>query len=1136
LKNPKNIWQFFYLLAFGFTLTAHAQSSVLASGNWYKLAIEKDGVHKINYDFLKKLGIDPSNVDPRNIKVYGNRGGMLPQSNDQTRPYDLVENAIFVSGETDGIFDKQDFIIFYAEDADRAEFNIQQDIFHCEHNLYSDKNFYFLTVGDTPGKRIASSNDLGPGFPIIRNFNDFVFHEEDKYNALQSGREWFGEILGVSSNELNLSFEVDGIASDSPLKMVSDVMGQSYTPSSFKIFLNDVPVGEQKMPSIPDSRYGAKGIHKRDTFVVNSSSVNAIGKKTQEIKYQFLKGTGFSKGYLDLTELSFIRQLALYKNQTIFVSKESLNNAASQFEISSVPEQASIWDISDPYNIKAQSYSNNNGVATFSTSTASLKKFIVFNNAIPAPIAIGQIPFQDLHGISTPNLVIVTNPLFLTEAQRLAAQRQDFSQWNVVVVTTEEVYNEFSSGRQDVSAIRDFVKHLYNKNPGALKALLLFGKCSYDYKDRIQDNTNFVITYESRNSLLPLQTYSSDDYFGFLETNEGNWGEDPSQNHTLDIGVGRLPATKVSEAKSIVDKIIDYDTNKKNFGYWRKQIVFVADDGSSTDGFTSLHQYQADQLAQFVENLHSGADTKKLFMGTYQKTVKPNAELIPAMTDDIVRAFDKGSLIINYTGHGNEKQWADENVFNNLTLDKLTNKLYPFLVTATCEFGRNDNPEEISSAERSLTHEKGGAIGLVTTARPVNATTNFELNQAFYDALFQRNGNSYIPLGEVFRRTKNNSTNGVSNRNFSLLGDPSLTLALPPHLASLTSIKTAEGSDTLKALSMVVAKGEIQNSKGEKLTSFNGTAEATLFDKKTTFTTIGKNNPPFTFNQWDNALFRGKATVRNGEFEFKFLLSKNIAYQVAPGRFSIYAVDSDSYTDANGENSTFKIGGSEKNALTDNTSPIIRLFIGDTTFVNGGVATPDTYLVANLTDNTGINISNYGIGNSISGVLDNDVESFILNDYYVSNTDDYTSGWIKYPLKNLTPGKHRLTVKAWDVFNNASEAAVDFIVTDGKALVIEEFGNFPNPFRDKTTLFFTHNRSGDDLQAQVFIHSLTGQVIKSTDLMISASEYRVNLMEINSPDDQGKKLSSGIYLARVVVRSLTNGSKNEQVTKLIVLN
>jgi hypothetical protein len=900
--------------------------------------------------------------------------------------------------------------------------------------------------------------------------------------------------------------------------------------------VNGVPVAEQKLLPIPNSRYGVKGIHKRDTLVVNAGDVAAESRNTQEIKYEFVKGQGTSNGYLDFLLLSVERNLALYNDQTIFLSEKSLLNATSQFEVSAVPESSTIWDITDPDNIAQQSFDLNNQTATFSIPTNLLKRFVVFNNKITAPVFVGKVSNQDLHGLNTPNLVIVTHPLFEEEARRLAAHRESFSGWRVAVVTPEQIFNEFSGGRQDVSAIRDFVRYLYNGNPAALKALLLMGKGSYDYKDRIPNNTNFVATYESRNSLHPLQTFSSDDYFGFLEDNEGNWGEDPVQSHTLDIGVGRLPVTTSEEARNVVDKLIDYDLNKKSLGYWRKQIVFVADDGNSEDGYSSLHQFQADLLATGIEGIDKSIDIKKIFMGTYIKTVKPNGETIPKMTDDVIRAFDRGSLIINYTGHGSEKQLGDENFFNHTTISELENKLYPFLVTATCEFGRHDNPEEISGAENCVTKKNGGAIGLVTTTRPVNAGPNFNLNEAFYEALFQRQNNAYLSMGEVFRRTKNNSISGVSNRNFSLLGDPSFTLALPSNVVHITELKTATGSDTLKALSTVVAKGEIRNASGEKLTSFNGILEATLFDKETKFTTIGRNNPAFNFKQWSNALFRGKATVANGEFQFELMLPKNIAYQVNAGKLSLYAFDPASRADASGYDTDFKIGESEANVIADNSAPELRLFMGDSTFVNGGITTPDTYLIAHLKDNNGINISSYGLGNSIIAVLDNDVETFVLNEYYVADTDDPSSGWIKYPIKDLTPGRHTLTVKGWDVFNNSAENTVEFLVSDGEKLVIETFGNYPNPFRDKTTLFFTHNRSGDDLQAQVFIQTITGEVVKSSEILISASDYKVDLMELNSPDDLNKKLSAGLYLARVIVRSLTNGSKNEQVTKLIILN
>lgn len=1108
----------------------------MQSGNWYKLSVERDGVYKINFDLLKKMGIDPGKTDPSRIRIYGYGGGMLPQPNSIARPGDLTENAIFISGADDGRFDRNDFILFYAEGPDKSAYDTRRHIFSFQNNLYSDKNFYFLTVAADAGKRMQTSEDLGTAAPVISTFNDFAYYEKDEFSVEHSGREWFGERFSATNKEHSFTFTTAGITSGSPFKIVSDVLGQSYTNASFKVLMNDVMVAEQFVPPLTNSRYAAKGIHKRDTIHLASSDVAADAKASQQIKYQFIEGGGTSEGALDFFLISFERKLALYGDQTVFLSEQSLQNTSSMFEVSGVPDGAGIWDITDPSDARLQAFSLSNQVATFTTPTAQLKKFIVFNSKVPAPVFVDKVPNQNLRGQGTANLIIVTHPLFESEAQRLADHRRAFSNWTVEVVTPEQIFNEFSSGRQDVSAIRDFVKYRYDRNPSTLRAVLLFGKGSYDFKERVPQNTNYVITYESRNSLHPLQTFSSDDYFGFLENTEGNWGEDPAQNHTLEIGVGRLPAGSLQEARNIVDKIIDYDTNRKALGYWRKRIAFVADDGSTDDGFTSLHQYQANQLAEYIEGLGAGADTRKLFMGSYAKTVQPNGEFAPKLTDDVLRSFDEGSLIINYTGHGSTKQWADEDFFNNTHIGKLDNDLYPFLVTATCEFGRHDDPKVISGAERAVIRERGGVIGLVTTARPVNATTNFNLNQAFYEALFQHSGNAYLPIGEVFRRTKNNSTSGVANRNFSLLCDPSLSLALPSNTVNITSLSTAKGSDTLKALSTVIAKGEVRDFSGKRITSFNGTVEVTLFDKQTSFTTIGKNNPAFNYKQWSNALFRGRATVTEGQFELTFMMPKNIAYQVAEGKFSLYAWDPETHRDASGAGVDFKIGETETGVPPDNSAPSIRLFMGDTTFVNGGITTPDTYLVANLRDNNGINISGYGIGNSIIATLDNDAGSYILNDHYIANVDDPTSGWIRYPIKGLAPGRHTLTVKAWDVFNNSAEASIEFIVTGSENLVIESFGNYPNPFRESTTLFFTHNRSGDDLQAQVFIQTLAGETVKSGEMMIPASDYRVNLLELSNTDGFDKKLSAGLYLARIIVRSLTNGSKNEQVTKLIVLN
>ena len=1116
-------------------LSLPAQTSVMHSGDWYKLAVEKTGVYRISFDLLKKMGINPGQINPQNVQIFGLKGGMLPQPNDISRPGDLLECAIAVSGEEDGRFDKSDYILFYAEGPDRYEYHPAREIFFYENNLYSDRNFYFLTLGTDPGKRLGVSENIPGQFPLITTFNDFAYHETDTYNAEKSGREWFGEKFGLV-NSHTITFDLPGITAGSTVKVVSDVMGQSYSNASFDVFFNNVPIAEQNISPIPSGRYSVKGLHTRDTLALNADDIGTAGRASQEIKYAFVKGQGASQAYLDFLLLDFSRHLSLYGNQTVFVSASSLLNPVSTFKLTGLNNDVQVWDITDHHNVRIQEFALQETEGAFSATTGDLKKWVVFNSTFPAPSFISRINNQNLSGLPTPNLLIITHPDFKPEADRLAAHRAGYNNWSVNVVTTEEIYNQFSGGRQDVSALRDFAKLLYDKNPSAFKSILLFGKGSYDYKDRVVNNTNFVPTYQSRNSLHPLQTYSSDDYFAFLEAGEGSWIESPAEHHTLDVGVGRIPVSSVEEARNVVDKIIDYDTDQKTFGAWRKKIVFVADDGNSEDNFTSLHQYQADQLANVIDQNYPEFDTRRIFMGSYKKNVQPNGETVPEMVDDIKRVFDQGALIINFTGHGSETVWTDENILTKTTIEELSNDRYPFLVTATCEFGRQDDPLRISSAEKSLTRKDAGAIGLVTTSRPVNATTNFNLNEAFYEALFEQSSTGYSTIGEVFRKTKNNSTSGVSNRNFSLIGDPSMSLALPQYSVHVNAITTSFGSDTLKALSTVTVTGEIRGAENVIATSFNGLVEATLFDKEKEFVTIGKNNPPFQYRQWDNAVFRGKATVKDGVFGFSFIMPKNIAYQVGAGKLSLYAFDASTGLDATGVDTNLRIGGSEDDVPADVMPPRIRLYMGDTTFVSGGVTTSDTYLVVKLEDENGINISGYGIGNSLIAHLDDDASRFVLNEYYVSDTDTHKKGSIRFPILGLSPGPHTITVHAWDVHNNPAEASISFVVTDGDAIVIEAFGNYPNPFQANSTLFFTHNRSGDDLRAQLFIFSLTGDLIKSAEFSIAESEYHINLIEFSAFEESGKKLPPGLYLARLIVRSSSNGSKNEKVTKLIVLN
>lgn len=1112
-------------------ICCHAQTaSVLNSGNWYKFSITQDGVVKIDYALLRKAGLNPDQLDPRNIKIYTGQHGMLPQRNDQPRKNDLSEIAIQVSGEGDGKFNSNDYILFFAKGPDRYQYNPQKHTFEYENNIYSDKNFYFLTVSSDLGKRITQSENVVGSFPIIQQYDDFAYYETDRYNILKSGRRWFGEQFDANT-EATIRFDISGVMENSSLTLVSHVMAQSITASSFQVSINNSPVLTQPIAPIPNTSYGIKGVIKADTITLNSNSVGAVGRNNQEVKFKFTKGSsGLSVGYLDFFLLSFKRQLALYGDQTIFRSSESVLNPVSKYEIAGSNNNNRVWDVTNPDEVKEQLFSFSGNKVSFATTSEVLKSFVVFDiNKVKAPVFESTVPTQNLVGISAPELIIITHPTFRSEAQRLANHRQNHSGMNVKVVTTEQVYNDFSGGKQDVTALRDFARSLYSQSNSQLKNVLLFGRGSYDYKNRVLGNTNYVPIYESRNSLSPLETYGSDDYFTFLESHEGEWRESPAQHHTMDVGIGRLPVKTLEEARLVVDKFIEYDKNPSASGAWQNEILFVADDGDF-----NIHNSQADQLANSIELLNPNYHTKKFFLDSYEQVDKPSGQSSPDARKALDLAVRKGALIVNFTGHGSERVWMDEVILDETIIKNWKNgPQYPLFVTATCEFGRHDDPFQITSGELTVLQKKGGSIGIVTTARPVNSSTNFTLNRAFYESLFTKEDNRFRTLGAILKDTKNNSISGVANRNFSLLGDPSMRLAMAENQIVYDEIKTISGSNELKGLSEIIINGHIEKETITQ-TNFTGELTLTLFDEEVFQVTKGDENPPFNYSERSNILFKGKASVTQGFFQLQFVMPKNIQSENITGKFSAFASTVNSEF-ANGSNLNSFIGGLESDPAADITSPTIRLFLGDTTFLPGGIVGPNTKIVVLLEDESGINISANPTGNEISASVD-DGPDFTLNNYYSTNLNTHKKGSANYPLDGLEKGRHTLTLSASDTYNNRTTATVDFVVTDGVQIEIEEFSNYPNPFYESTTLEFTHTRPGEDLEALLTIYDLAGKELLNQSFEVISSQYRVTLSNWDGKSSTGTKLGQGVYLGKLSVRSLLDGSKNDQFTKLIILN
>ena len=1107
-------------------------NSVLATGEWFKLAVAEEGIYKIDRSMLAKMGLPVDGLDPARLAIYGNGGKMLPQPNDAFRYDDLVERAIYVKGENDGRFDQDDFILFFAQDPHTHYFDPEDGAFVYGHNVYSDSSFYFLTIGDRNGKRVGTREDEGHGYPTIDYFDDYYIHELDKTNFLYTGREWYGERFDFDPVQ-NFDFRIRGVLAGYEVKVTSVVMAQAFSPVQFELYLNGETLGTQEVEEVPESTYSLKGRESKNTFFLPADNVvRPDGSFKLNIQYK-RPSSGSSKAFLNYFYLLVKRALNLYDGQTIFQTLASTAQPRSTFKIGGAVPDMVVWDITDPLAPVMQKAEVSDEEAVFGVETDTLRRFIAFDpDEAFRPVFVKRVENQNLHASAVPDLLIVSYAGFIKEAGRLADLRRQKDGLQVLVVSAEQVFNEFSSGGLDVTAIRDYCKYLYDRQPGKLKNLLLFGRGSIDYKHRLDRNTNFVPIYTSRNSLHPLKSYSSDDYYGFMDDDEGEWPETYEGDYMMDIGVGRLPVKSTEEARVVVNKLYNYETDPRTLGDWRNQICFVADDG---DG--NLHLRDADRLATLVDTSYTDLNIQKIYLDAYEQIRSGNGESAPEVNEAIEETMKKGVLIMNYTGHGSETRWASETILNISMINAFDNyERLPLYVTATCEFGRHDDPRIISGGEYLLLNPYGGAIGLVTTSRPVFSSTNYMLNQAFYENVFKKSGGAYPDMGTVFMRTKNGSLNGSINRNFSLLGDPSMKLAYPrKHMRILLNGENYHPADTLKALERVRWSGEVVDEKGERVRDFNGTARITVYDKKRKVTTLGNENPVTDFEIRDNILFRGDVAVDTGSFEVEFIIPRDMDYRIDLGKVSMYAWTEGRDMDANGSDLEFYFGEAVTDPDPDNAPPEIALFINDTTFRSGDVTGPDIVVLAGLRDESGINTYGTGETGGIILILDGE-KTYVLNDYYVASEDTYQSGWVTFPLSGLSVGTHQLEIQVADTYNNISHAVVEFRVVEDNSLRIDHLSSAPNPFSDHTSISFEHNRAGDDLEVLGRIFSVNGQKVTEIKWNIPHSNGRITGLEWNSLRASGVPVNSGIYILRLDVRSLRDGASGSAGMKLVVIN
>lgn len=1133
------------------------ENSILATGNFYKFSVSESGIYKIDANFLNQLGLNTGNINPKKLKIYGNGGRMLPLLNSENEHYGVPENAITVVGEDDNVFNAEDYILFYAEGPDRWNSDSQTHI-----NAYTDKTYYYITTeGVEDGKRIQEIvQPSGTPNVTITTFDDYQFHEEDNINLVRLGRRWFGDVFNIET-EQTFDFNIPNLVTSEPVTIGIKPAATSNATTTMSTLINgQVPQNTNGQPifnfsfaPINDNAYASQnssGFQLRAGLLEEEVNINS---EDVSITLNYNNdGVAGSIGYLDYITVEAKRELLGINEQFFFKHKDAASTTGiGEYIIGNASNISQVWDVSNIWNVTK--ITNETAAANFSfkASMGEVREYITLDNSeilIPTLEPNSLVANQNLKGtiFSTGDLdyIIIAPQAFAVQAGRLADFHNANSGLNTQVVTLENIYNEFNTGNPDIGAIRNFIKYVYDNassDQNRLKYVCLFGDASFDYKDRIEGNTNIVPVFHSFQSFSLTAGFMTDDYYGMMDDHEGTLLPSAIPER-LDIALGRILVKSPSQAKALVDKTLSYYT-KEAYGRWRNNITIISDDAETLDDATL--QQDLDILGNVIAANKSFINVTKIHSDAFEQQTSAGGERYPDVNNAIKNNITLGSLVVNYFGHGGEDGLSSERIFEKNESQELRNECrLPLFITITCEYSRFDNPLRETAGEFMFWNEKGGAVSLVTTTRQIFKPVGVLINQKLAEHLFSYGSTNYVPVSEALRLTKNDvSTN--NKRVVFYIGDPALKIAIPKSRINLTAINDVpitQETDILKALSRVKISGNITNDAGNLLSNYNGTVFTTIYDKQIQRQTLANDYPTvMDFTTLGEIIFRGKAVVTDGTFSFEFVVPRDIAIPVGNGRISFYAEREGALEDHTGASENLRIGELNEDAPQDNQGPEVNLFMNDESFVSGGITNESPFLLAKLADENGINTAS-GIGHDIVGILDGDeANPIILNDYYETELNDFTKGIVKFPFRDLSEGTHTLTLKAWDVYNNSSTSEIQFTVfNENNSLTITNVLNYPNPFVSHTEFWFNHNSSTElDITVQVF--TISGKVVRTlvgkANVGSSSKDFSSLSRDItwDGRDDFGDKLGKGVYVYKLIVKSATTNQKVEKYEKIVLL-
>lgn len=1140
--------------------------SELASGTWYKIPITRSAIYSLDRSYLSDMGIDVDAIQPQNIQIWTTPGYELVQENSVDHP-ELSQIPIQVTGSSDNSFDGNDRVIFYANSPHETYWDSNTGRFRHRLHHYSDSNYVFLTVGSQQGKRFSPYNAPQSPSQTITDFTDFHWKEEElrkPEDNLKSGLKWVGQEFGTNVSEqtqLVFTDTLPGVSGTVPMDIRTRFVARSTLPTQFRLSANDNIFARLDMAKI--TTYTGSENNAAKSYLHDGTINYAVSSNIISLRATYTYTEPGSRGWLDWIEVSFPRSLVADNGRLKFYTPEDGSaDEFARYQLTGFDETPIILDVTNPVDpvwIPVSSSGSNHSV-TYHTETG---RQLIAQSAYNKPHSGRPMSNQNISDVQIyPDYIVITGKELLDQARDLADYRSQHDQFASVVVTQQQIFNEYSGGVPDIMAIRNYVRYLYNRALGDNRTppryLMLFGDTNYDYKQIISNPgmRNFVFTYQSPETYDRVGTYGTDDFYGLLDTTDGNWSS--FNTPYIDIGIGRLPVQSQRQAEDLIEKIKRYES-PETYGNWRTRATFVADD-HAPGGDEDLHILNANGTISRIDKNATGIEVNKIYTLNYPSVNTSSGRRYPEATQDFIDAFNNGSLIVNYSGHGAEQVLSDERLFISDYISRLNNKNKPsILVTATCSFGRFDDVAEQSGAEKLVLWDNGGSVAALTTTRVVltNSSTsgdnNYSLNIELTKEMFRRTSDGFPQrLGDIYLNTKSlGKFNSENSRKFVLLGDPAMRFGLPKQKVKTTGINnqnTENSSDTLnlQALDKVQVEGHLTNSSDQRLSNFNGTVNLKIFGAERFISYpqdldwVAEGNYRADTSGYyveRDILFNGRASVQNGRFTSEFIIPKDINSSTRTGRFMMYARQNGENMDASGSFNRVTFNGVNDNAPEDNTGPELDVYLNTDTFVNGSLVSDSPVLKVDLSDSSGINTTGNGVGHELIAEINTSPKTVLeLNEHYKSNLDDFSSGTVEYPIENLPEGSYELTVRAWDIYNNPTEETISFEVASGQNLVVDNIYNYPNPMSSETDFIFEHNQPGNPLEVTIRIYTLSGRPVKEIrqQVVTPGSYARINWQ---GRDQNHRRLANGTYIYVVKVKATTpEGTQTrEKIEKLVIL-